>query len=78
MTNRRGRASTYVMTLINRLWTHLNPAQAAGRACVMCAEPTTDPLWIGVPVGCSENGADVFTCEGRCTAWAAAVANFDP
>jgi len=51
---------------LNREWTHLNEAQADGRACVMCEMPTGSRPGGSVPVGRSSTGSQVFACAGIC------------
>lgn len=52
-------------------WSGLNPAQAAGRACVICA--TRLAAGQGVVVGRCSAGSPVVACAGVCAARATAL-----
>lgn len=57
----------------NRVWPHLNAAQADGLACVMCATPTSDRQAGSMPVGRSDTGSQVFACSATCARQAGIV-----
>jgi hypothetical protein len=49
-----------------RRWTGLDPAQADGQACVICAQRFRGSGSVWVPVGHSPTGSQVFACAGAC------------
>ena len=53
-------------------WSGLGPAQAAGRACVICT--TRLATGQGVVVGRAATGSPVVACAGVCAARATALA----
>lgn len=53
-------------------WSGLGPAQAAGRACVICT--TRLATGQGVVVGRAATGTPVVACAGVCAARATALA----
>jgi hypothetical protein len=55
-------------------WSGLGPAQAAGRACVICT--TRLATGHGVVVGRAAAGSPVVACAGVCAARATALAAF--
>lgn len=50
----------------DQYWPDLNPAQADGRACVICARPRRGRGLGWLPVGRSSTGSPVFACAGEC------------
>ena len=48
-------------------WTALEPVQANGLACVVCARDFLRHPTQQIPVGRSPTGSQVFACDGACT-----------
>jgi hypothetical protein len=55
-----------------RRWGGLDPAQADGQACVICAQRFRGSGSVWVPVGHSPTGSQVFACAGACAQTATA------
>jgi hypothetical protein len=48
------------------VWTGLAPAEADGRACVVCGGNFQHTKHAAKPVGRSRTGSQVFACAGDC------------
>ncbi|HEX4701825.1 MAG TPA: hypothetical protein VH352_06835 [Pseudonocardiaceae bacterium] len=61
-------ARTDTVATTDTVWPDLNPDQADGQACVVCARHYLCHRVAHVPVGRSVTGSQVFACVGVCAA----------